>query len=347
VWFYGTGRYWGVNKTVAGSYEDADPNPFRYVPDLSRQGVDDGHIRSFADSFRKYIAPLHPALIEAANLRAVKQTTLPDGSPAMLVGKSGFYDFGPSTIDSLVLCAAPIDLPSGLTFTRDLYCAAGLNGGDANVFRAVLSDGDVVLGDQSTVLRWMHATGAISTGRRSQMYGRLSSETRITLGCGCAFERVNAPVILVELEEVPEHLRRASIYGKRSIMDFRLGRLRANGDFHLAAGDMLQGHVIAAGAVSADDGTRVVGSIKSHRGTHIGANAEIHGTLASAADMQIGKGCYVRGPVLAEGELVIGAGTQIGCPESPTTVSAPKITIAPGAVIYGSLWARTTGRVQG
>jgi hypothetical protein len=48
VWFYGTFRYWGVNKTVAGSFQDADPSPFRYVADLSRPGIDDGHIRSFA-----------------------------------------------------------------------------------------------------------------------------------------------------------------------------------------------------------------------------------------------------------------------------------------------------------
>src|SRR4051812_2259695 len=48
VWFYATFRYWGVNKTTANSYFDADPSPFRYVPDLSRQGIDDGHIRSIA-----------------------------------------------------------------------------------------------------------------------------------------------------------------------------------------------------------------------------------------------------------------------------------------------------------
>ena len=44
VWFYGTFRYLGVNKTVADSFFDADPSPFRYVADTSRPGIDDGHI---------------------------------------------------------------------------------------------------------------------------------------------------------------------------------------------------------------------------------------------------------------------------------------------------------------
>ena len=48
VWFYATFRYLGVNKTVADSFFDADPSPFRYVADTSRPGIDDGHIRSIA-----------------------------------------------------------------------------------------------------------------------------------------------------------------------------------------------------------------------------------------------------------------------------------------------------------
>ena len=48
VWFYATFRYLGVNKTVADSFYDADPSPFRYVADTSQPGIDDGHIRSVA-----------------------------------------------------------------------------------------------------------------------------------------------------------------------------------------------------------------------------------------------------------------------------------------------------------
>ncbi|HEY7284546.1 MAG TPA: carboxypeptidase regulatory-like domain-containing protein, partial [Vicinamibacterales bacterium] len=48
VWFYATYRQWGVDKTVAGSYADADSNPYRYVPNTSSPGIDDGRIRSIA-----------------------------------------------------------------------------------------------------------------------------------------------------------------------------------------------------------------------------------------------------------------------------------------------------------
>src|SRR4051812_7643574 len=51
LWFNYTFRHWGVNKTVAGVYYDADPSPFKYVADTSRPGIDDGHLRSNAFRF--------------------------------------------------------------------------------------------------------------------------------------------------------------------------------------------------------------------------------------------------------------------------------------------------------
>src|SRR6478609_5845580 len=52
AWFYGTFRYLGVNKTVVDSFYNLNaqvPGKFTpYVPDTSRPGIDDGHIRSFA-----------------------------------------------------------------------------------------------------------------------------------------------------------------------------------------------------------------------------------------------------------------------------------------------------------
>jgi predicted acyltransferase (DUF342 family) len=308
--------------------------------------LDDGNIRAFAESFRNYISPLQPMLTEVAKSRSVKETA-PAASTAILIGRPGYYDFGTPTVGSLVLCAGDVAFPSSVSFLGDMYVGGALSGGNADVFRAVLCDGDVILGDRSIVLRWMHAKGVISTGTYSELYGRLSSEERVTLGHGARFERVSAPRILAAIEEAPTHLRRSSMFGRRSIMDLLFGRLCANGDFHLAAGDMLQGHVIAAGAVRIDEGTRIIGSIKSHKSALVGARAEIHGTVASASELNIGASCYVRGPVLAEGELIIGPDTQIGSTDSPTTVSAPSVTIAPGAVIYGSIWARTQGRVQG
>jgi hypothetical protein len=48
VWFHYTFRHQGVSKTVADSYVDKDPSQFRYDPDFTQPGVDDGRIISIA-----------------------------------------------------------------------------------------------------------------------------------------------------------------------------------------------------------------------------------------------------------------------------------------------------------
>src|SRR5262249_28229392 len=47
LWFYASFRHCGVNKTVADVYSNAlGPKSIAYQPDLSKPGIDDGHIIS-------------------------------------------------------------------------------------------------------------------------------------------------------------------------------------------------------------------------------------------------------------------------------------------------------------
>lgn len=93
------------------------------------------------------------------------------------------------------------------------------------------------------------------------------------------------------------------------------------------------------------EGSHVLGCVKSNRDMELGPNVLVEGALVSAADLRIGPGCRVMGPVLAEGELVIESGTRIGSPTHPTSVRAPRIRIAAGVNIHGSVWACELGRV--
>jgi predicted acyltransferase (DUF342 family) len=125
----------------------------------------------------------------------------------------------------------------------------------------------------------------------------------------------------------------------------RLGRVRSGGDFYLRDSDTFQGHIVATGRVAIGDSVLVLGSVKARKEVEIGSGTLVEGTVVCRGRMSIAQRCYIKGPVLSEQEIVIGADTQVGTPASPTTVSAPRIRIAPGARVYGSIWARETGEV--
>jgi predicted acyltransferase (DUF342 family) len=129
------------------------------------------------------------------------------------------------------------------------------------------------------------------------------------------------------------------------LIDMRLGRVRANGDFHLRDSDAFHGHIVSAGHVSIGENVLVIGSVKARSQMEIGSSSNVEGTAVSRGALSIAERCYVKGPVFSEEEVIIGAGTQIGSPASPTTVSAPRVRMAPGAIVCGSIWARETGEV--
>jgi cytoskeletal protein CcmA (bactofilin family) len=316
--------------------EDAAPLPTR---------SDDGDVRSFANSFRRYLEPLLPQLDDAACARETRAVTTPDGTPALLLGSRGACDFAGRTVDQVVLCAQDAFLPPQVSFTRDLYVRGRLVGGADDILRAALVDADASLGDRTTLLRWLHVQGSLTAGSNCQLFGRVSAGRAIFLGFGCRFERVSAPAILSALEEIPAYLQRLQNTGDRSTIDRRYGRLRVNGEVHLATGDVVQGHIVALGTVRIDAGARVTGSVKSHATVRLGGSVEVHGAITSSGRIDLAERCFVRGPVLCEDEVVIGTGTQVGSPDSPTTISAPRIRLAPGAVVYGTLWARESGEV--
>ena len=315
---------------------DAGPLPTR---------KDDGNIRNFARAFRHHIAHLYPELTACAASNSIRETRLPDGAYALLVGKAGIYDVPEDTVQTLVLFAKQCSLPASLTFTRDVYAGNLLYGGRRNVFRALLGEDNIYLAEESSVLRWLHAEGKIVVGPNSRLFGRASSEKAIYLSPGCSFERMHAPAICTSMTGELEPAEAPA--GQPSPEKFRkLGRSRINGDLHLGSGEMLLGNIIVTGSIQVDERTRIFGSAKGNGDIHLRDQAEVQGSLVSTRTIHIASNCSVKGPLLAENEITIGAGTQIGTPGSPTTVSAPRIRIAPDCVIHGTLWARVEGRVE-
>lgn len=315
--------------------QDASPLPTR---------TDDGHVTNFAAGFRKRLAPLAAQIEQCVTEQLDATAEFADHTQALLIGSDAIPTRVSEKISAVVLCGASAILPSSTELLCDLFACGDFTAGAGVILRAVLAEGDIWIGDRSTICRWLHGERIVTIGRGSSLYGRLSSAREIHLGEQCRFERVCAP--LIRLGDAETRALPQSVFHKRSIVDVKLGRLLATGDFHLASGDVLQGHVVASGNVLIDGGSRILGSVKSHGRTEIGLDTEIHGSMVSSASLNIAGRSFLRGPVLAEGELIVGPETVIGTPESPTTISAPRIRVAPGSIIHGTIWARYDGLIE-
>ena len=304
---------------------------------------DDGNIASFAASLRTRCVPLQAELDRCAQLSENDFIESPLGN-AFVVGKAGIWS-GPQHTATLVACTRPVALPPEYQSTGDFYSRGAVRCGERNIFRALLSDEEIVLGDDTQILRWIHAESALYAGKKCRFYGRASSAKSLILSAGCTFERIYAPVIYSSSDAATLSVRAEyAVYAK--LAQSGLGRTRIRGSMHFPADDQHRGDVVATRSIDLDQGACIFGSVKANGEIMLKRRAEVHGSLVSTRRIHICSGCFVKGPIVSEHEVIIDSGVQVGLMGTPTTISAPVIHLAPGTVIHGTVWAKVEGRVE-
>jgi cytoskeletal protein CcmA (bactofilin family) len=304
---------------------------------------DDGRIDYFARSLRARYEPFQQRLAEYAQ-REANEIINSELGTLFVVGQAGAWS-GPKRVDVPVLCARQTQLPDNFQCTQDFYSQSDIRSGRKNLFRAVLSASEIDLRDSTQVLRWIHAHGALLVGRDCLLFGRASADGSIVLSLGTRFERMHAPVIYTSASARELELRNESAPFSK-LAQAGIGRSRRLGRIHLAPDEQHFGDLVATKGLELEHGAAVFGSVKASGDILLAERAEVDGSVVTTKRLQISRGCFVKGPLISEHEIVIGSGVQVGLPNSPTTVSAPRIHIAPGSVLHGTVWARVEGRVE-
>jgi hypothetical protein len=309
-----------------------------------------GEIRYFADSFRAYLQPLEPFLRECARSGQKASGVMPDGTEYLVLGAGNEALALPlgekdRLCPVLLVSATDLTVSPDSTFSRDIYSRGRFVGGPNNQYRALLADYEVYLGHGSSVIRWVHAGDELTLESGCKLYGRASSDSRIRLAASCIFSRLNAP--RVELGKPPAEPSLPTFDISPIPSSIAPARLLHEGDFEIHSGEVFYGDLVVRGGLSIGSGARVFGSIKSGKDMVLESGVRIQGSLICATKLLIGPDCLIQGPVISERELFIQTGTQCGTAHAPTTVSAPRIKIVAGVVVFGSVWARDHGEVLG
>ena len=302
---------------------------------------DDGKIENFALSLRRRFQTLHIPFAEAAD-REFNAFVEHDGARVFLVTKPETWA-AQNRIDALVMCAVSSRLPDGFESSGDFYALETIHTGRNTIFRALLGEEEIVLGAASKVLRWIHAEAGLLVCENCLLFGRTSSAKSITLSSGCRFERMHAPAIYSSRYALRLPLRTES-FPFSKLARAGIGRKWILGDARLHSGEQHRGDLVVTKSLEMEEAACVLGSVKANAKICLKRRAVVDGALVSTKAISIGPGSFVKGPVISEEEIVISPGVQIGLPGARTTVSAPRIRIASGSVLHGTVWARVEGR---
>src|SRR5579872_369257 len=265
-----------------------------------------GEIRHFSYGFRGYIAGLLEPLRQCVASGTTAHGTMPNGDRYLLLGRADdtrLVSAGgkSATCQSVVAAGIDVVLPDGITFAKEVYAAGKITGGEESVFRALLGEKDIRLGRGSTVMRWVHAVGAFKAERDCDLYGRTSSDREIQLESGCAFQRLNAPRIVLGRSDAQE----TNVGAETATPFLPVGRRLVDEDLEILAGEIVSANIVTRGRLHIGAGARVLGSVKSYGHVALGAGVHVKGSLISASTMDIGTDCRITGPVIAEHGIAI------------------------------------------
>jgi len=307
-----------------------------------------GEIRHFASSFRTYIQGLDPTLRHCADSRTTASGRLADGTEYFAIGRADeipvFLLERNAPCHFVIAAAADLAVPAQVTFSNDVYTRGRFLGGEKNNYRAILCEGNLHLGPSSCVQRWVHAVGELNADAGCKLYGRASSDSVLRLRRDCAFLRLNAPRI--EIGPIEDSGTVQPDSNPLASMDSVVPqRFLYPGDFVIEAGQIIRGNLVVRGRLRMGRGVHVHGSVKSGKEMILEDGVRVEGSLVSATTLHIGSDCSIHGPIIAERGMFIQAGTHCGNSHLETTVSAPRIEVEEGVVIFGTLWARDSGEV--
>jgi cytoskeletal protein CcmA (bactofilin family) len=352
--FFGLLAVWVLLPFLPGLSEIRRKTDAKPLPIARDSEVD---IRYLAQRFRAFVKyPLTPVLdrcrLEGRNEAGV----LEDGTDFLVLAGDGDPNavLGAQSRDGcrhVVFSTRALDLPPKSSFLLELYGEDSVQAGSDSVYRAILAEESIRLGEHCTTLRWIHAGGSLRTSPGCRLMGRASADRAMRLASCCRFERLHAPRIEFGSPLLPgppiEGGQPLEPKHVLNVVEAKAGRWLIKGALWLGARKVVSADLVATGRAEIGEGTRIEGSIKSHNDMILARGVVVTGSVVSGRSIRIGEGCRIHGPIIAEETITIAARCLLGSPDSQTTVNAKRIFMTPGVVCHGSVWAHEEGVLSG
>lgn len=270
-----------------------------------------------------------------------------------------------------------LHVPAARRWRGDLTCAGTLTLGEGCVADGSLrAAGPISLGAGSQVLGSLVSPGEIYLAAGTAVRASIVSETAVVLGAGCivgvpgAHATVRAPSVQIGKGVVvhgtvwagqrllsvgqdappPAHAADApdpASPDERIVWDPVSGRGLATVSLAIAAGRRWRGDLVCHGDLSLGHRCHAHGSLKARGDLGLGAGVRVEGHVVADGEILVGAGAVVTGSVVSEAAVVLGPGCTIGSPGRPVTVCAPRLEVAQGVVVHGTIRADRGGDAIG
>lgn len=271
----------------------------------------------------------------------------------------------------IIYSEGDLTLSDGSIFRREIYCQGRLETEAGVRLQSVAADGDMVLGADNDVARWVDAQGGIVIRGGTVVGSRASSLASIELERGVSVQSLYAPIVCTAKHHaersraeahsgsnprgedssfLPVAHSGAGGNGSRPLpvpgflQGLRWARLApgtwlAQEDLNLPAGTRVEDNLIVKGTLTSGARCVFLGDVKAAR-LELGERNRVLGNLAAEDRLRVGEGSFVARNIAAGGDVRLAAEVRVGRSESLAVVSATgEIILEQDVTVCGKLTA--------
>jgi cytoskeletal protein CcmA (bactofilin family) len=236
------------------------------------------------------------------------------------------------------------------TFRKELYVAGSASIGRRCRLRSLACDGDVILGRQIRVTRWIDANGDIRVGAGSRLGVSCSCAGQLMLDHDVAFQRLFSPQITSpdyrerDLPALPSgRAPRTAAAQIKSIEDVTNYRRQSS---LLLSGTVIEQDLVVKGDLNLADGVSIHGDVRCDGRAIIGRDSVIAGDLFAEGPIEILHNAVVLGNLFSQDSVQLYPGVRIGQAGHIKSIIAKKrIVVDRNVAIYGYVLTEGKGAV--
>ena len=339
---------------------DAAPLPI----DVEYVRVENYFGRSFRAKMQQWLAEAQPNGVAPGLLPSGALLKTPSGERLLTLPGGRLERQGEQV--ELIYCEGDLTLASGSTFSREIYCRGRFETEASVQLQSVASDGDLTLGLQNEVARWVDAEGTVRLASGTVVGSRVSSSTSIELERQVRAESLYAPVICTAAcalmddplarphGENPPLISNGPAGTPPAVPPYLAGvrcfqlspsTWLVQGDLDLPPGGRIESNLIVKGTLRAGSDCHFAGDLKASC-IQLGSRNRVLRNLVSDGSIEAGEGSFIARNVAAGTDIRFSAGVRVGQPSSLAVVSAGnEVSLEQNVAIYGKVaagqWIRT------
>jgi predicted acyltransferase (DUF342 family) len=296
--------------------------------------IDVGYVRMedfLAQSFRRKVKEW---LQLPATTTNEKERTILKGRETIRVITGGIEFESGEQCDDILVVEGNFECGSGCLFAREILVKGNARVGAGTQLQSMAVDGDLWLGWDVKVARWLDSTRELTIGANCLVGARVTSTGIIRLGPGAQAGSMYAPQVISIAwdgtflsKETPgmanlpaiafseeaiaarESLE-ASGFDTKNLIQLGSDSWLYKGDLRLLSPLRLKTKLVVKGKCDLPEGCILEADIHADGSLNVGANSVCRGNLISGQDIHLAADCRFAGLIHADGSVRLGQGTR-------------------------------------